>query len=165
MKNLYLIGGTMGVGKTTVSRYLNRLLPASVMLDGDWCWMMDPFVVNDETKAMVTDNICHLLNSFLRCGTIENVVFCWVMHEQAIIDGLLERLDTDGCRVHTVSLVCSEDALCARLQKDVDAGIRTEDVIARSTARLPLYRKLDTAFLDVSDISAEDAAKQIIERL
>ncbi len=34
-KTLYLIGGPMGVGKTAVCRKLNRLLPASVMLDGD----------------------------------------------------------------------------------------------------------------------------------
>lgn len=65
MKVLYLIGGTMGVGKTTVCRELNARLPNSVFLDGDWCWCMDPFRVNDETKAMVMDNICHLLNNFL----------------------------------------------------------------------------------------------------
>lgn len=153
----------MGVGKTTVSGILNRMLPASVMLDGDWCWMMDPFVVNDETKAMVNDNICHMLNNFLRCGTIENVVFCWVMHEQAIIDGILARLDLNDCQVHGISLVCREDALRKRLQKDVDAGIRSADVIGRSAARLPLYRKLDTDFVDVSDISAEEAAREIIE--
>ena len=34
MKNLYIIGGTMGVGKTTVSRLLMKKLPNSVFLDG-----------------------------------------------------------------------------------------------------------------------------------
>ena len=65
MKHLYLIGGTMGVGKTTVCQKLKRLLPNSVFLDGDWCWDADPFQVTDETKKMVLDNICHLLNNFL----------------------------------------------------------------------------------------------------
>lgn len=51
----------MGVGKTTVCRRLKVLLPNSVFLDGDWCWDMHPFQITEETKAMVLDNICHLL--------------------------------------------------------------------------------------------------------
>ena len=64
MKTIYLIGGTMGVGKTTVSQQLKKVLPNSVFLDGDWCWDADPFQVIEETKAMVMRNICFLLNSF-----------------------------------------------------------------------------------------------------
>ena len=67
MKTIYLIGGTMGVGKTTVSQQLKKKLPNSVFLDGDWCWDADPFQVTEETKAMVMRNICFLLNSFLHC--------------------------------------------------------------------------------------------------
>lgn len=37
MKTLYLIGGTMGVGKTKVCQLLKDKLPNSVFLDGDWC--------------------------------------------------------------------------------------------------------------------------------
>ena len=61
MKTLYLIGGTMGVGKTAVSQRMNELLVSSVFLDGDWCWNANPFQVTDETKNMVMDNICHFL--------------------------------------------------------------------------------------------------------
>ena len=94
MKTLYIIGGTMGVGKTTVCQQLKQVLPNSVFLDGDWCWDAHPFQVTEETKAMVTDNICHLLNNFLHCSAYENVIFCWVMHQQAIIDSIVEKLDT-----------------------------------------------------------------------
>ena len=45
MKTLYLIGGTMGVGKTSACRALQQLLPNSVFLDGDWCWNIHPFQV------------------------------------------------------------------------------------------------------------------------
>lgn len=51
MKALYLIGGTMGSGKTTVSQQLKKDLDNSVFLDGDWCWDASPFQVTDETKA------------------------------------------------------------------------------------------------------------------
>ena len=67
-KKLYIIGGTMGVGKTTSCRILKTKLPFSVFLDGDWCWDSHPFVVTEETKRMVVDNICYLLNNFIKCS-------------------------------------------------------------------------------------------------
>ena len=89
MKKLYLIGGPMGGGKTSACGYLKQLLPKSVFLDGDWCWDANPFQVTEETKAMVMDNICHLLNNFIRCTAYEHVIFCWVMHEQSMIDRIV----------------------------------------------------------------------------
>lgn len=161
MKTLYLIGGTMGVGKTSVSQELKRLLPRSVFLDGDWCWDAHPFLVTDETKKMVMDNICHLLNNFLHCSAYEHIIFCWVMHEQQIIDDILSRLDTTDCRIRCISLVCDEAALTKRLQKDIDAGVRTPDVIKRSVARMPLYAGLDTEKMDTTGVSAKETAKRV----
>ena len=51
MKNIYLIGGTMGVGKTATCRILKNKLPNCVFLDGDWCWNMHPFQVMHEQAA------------------------------------------------------------------------------------------------------------------
>ncbi len=162
MKNLYLISGTMGVGKTTTCQVLKSKLNNCVFLDGDWCWDMHPFQVTEETKQMVLENICFLLNSFIKCSAYENIVFCWVMHEQTIIDYIVSRLDTSDCKVHSISLVCSEQALQARLRKDVDAGIRTEDVIRRSIERIPFYKKLNTYKVDVSKITPVQVADLII---
>lgn len=144
MKTLYLIGGTMGVGKTTVCRQLKERLPRSVFLDGDWCWDAHPFQATEETKKMVMENICFLLGQFLRCSAYENIIFCWVMHQQAIIDEILDGIDTTACEVHAVSLVCDEAVLRERLERDVAAGVRKPDVIARSLARIPCYEKLTT---------------------
>ena len=163
MKNLYLIGGTMGVGKTTVCQELKMRLDNSVFLDGDWCWNMHPFSVNDETKAMVMDNICHLLNNFLKCSAIENVVFCWVMHQQKIIDDILSQLDLTGYRVTAVSLVCTEEALQERLRRDVDAGIRGADILERSLPRLPLYKRLDTVKMDTTGKTPGEIAEEIAQ--
>jgi hypothetical protein len=155
----------MGSGKTATCRELQKRLAKNVFLDGDWCWDMVPFVVTEETKAMVEGNIVYLLNSFLDCSEYENVIFCWVMHEQEIIDELLSRLNTEGCRVRLFSLICSEAALTARLRKDVLAGVRTEDVIARSVVRIPNYLNLATEKIDVSDISPAEAAAIIAGKL
>lgn len=161
MKRLYLIGGTMGVGKTATCQRLKKILPRAVFLDGDWCWDADPFIVTEETKAMVTDNICHLLGGFLRCSEYENVIFCWVMHEQAIIDEILSRLDVQGCEVKKISLVCAEKELRQRLEKDVAAGIRQADVIERSLARIGLYTKLDTIRIDTTGMDMQQAAEAV----
>ena len=85
------------------------------------------------------------------------------MHEQDIIDDILSRLDISQCTVHTVSLICSEEALQKRLQRDVDMGIRTADVILRSLERVRLYDTLDTVRIDVSDVSPEQAAELILK--
>ena len=161
MKHLYLIGGPMGVGKTSVGRALQQLLPNCAFLDGDWCWDMKPFFVTDETKAMVMDNICHVLGNFLRCSAFDNVVFCWVMHQQAIVDEILSRLPLEGVQVHSISLVCSSEALTQRLQKDIEAGLRRPDVIDRSLSYLPLYENLDTQKVDTTGLSLEEIIETI----
>lgn len=162
MKNIYIIGGTMGAGKTTTCQILKHKLSNCVFLDGDWCWDMHPFQVTEETKQMVVENICFLLNNFIKCAAYENIIFCWVMHEQGIIDNIVSCLDTENCKIHLISLVCSEEALKARLRRDVDAGIREEDGIGRSIERIPLYDKLNTYKVDVSNIIPEQVADFII---
>ena len=161
-KMLYLIGGTMGVGKTTVGQILKRQLPDCVFLDGDWCWQADPFKVTEGTKRMVLDNICYLLGSFLRQPEYRNIVFCWVMHEQGIIDEIMSRLDLRGCRGVCVSLMAGETVLRARLEADVAAGVRESDVVCRSIARLPLYGRLDTIKVDTDGKTPEEVAREIM---
>ncbi len=162
MKNLFLIGGTMGVGKTTVCRILKRKLGNVVFLDGDWCWDSDPFRITEETKSMVLDNICYVLNNFLKCSAYNNVIFCWVMHEQGIIDQILTRVDTKNCKIQKISLICDEETLKKRLQLDIKNGIRSADVIERSLARLKRYTNLDTNKIDTSEKSPKEVAEEIL---
>ena len=161
MKTLYLIGGTMGVGKTTVCQLLKQDLPNSVFLDGYWCWDASPFQVTVETKAMVKNNICYLLNNFLKCSAYDNIIFCWVMHEQSIIDFILKNLDAQNCDVKCVSLVADEKTLCERLSMDVERGIRSEDVIERSIARIPMYQALNTIKIDTNAKTVAVIANEI----
>lgn len=161
MKNLIFINGTMGVGKTTISKELQKLLPNCIFLDGDWCWDMSPFIVTDETKKMVLDNISHLLNNFISCSEYKNIIFCWVMHEESILDDVLSRLNKDDCMLHKFSIVCSEQTLISRITKDINQGVRENDVIERSVPRLKNYFQMDTQKIDVNHISAKEAAEKI----
>lgn len=163
MKTLYLISGTMGVGKTTVCQLLKKQLTKSVFLDGDWCWDADPFQVTEETKIMVLKNICYLLNQFIHCTAYDNVIFCWVMHDQTIIDSILAGIDTDACDIKQISLICDEASLRKRLEQDIIQGIRTEDVIQRSVARIPSYQKLKTVKIDTSGKAIEAILRELEE--
>ncbi|MCC0655189.1 AAA family ATPase [Clostridioides sp. ES-S-0123-01] len=161
MKNIYIIGGTMGVGKTTVCQSLKLILKNSVFLDGDWCWDMHPFQITGETKKMVLSNICSLLNNFIKCSTFENIIFCWVMHEQSIIDTIISCLDISDCRVINISLICDETVLRKRLKTDVEEGLRFTDVIERSVNYLPMYEILSTTKINVSNKSVKDIVEEI----
>lgn len=165
MKTLLLLGGPMGVGKTTAARELNRLCPRSVLLDGDWCWQMNPFVVNDETKAMVLDNITHLIGNFLRCSQIDLVILSWVMDRREIGDELLSRLEGIPFRAVRVSLVCREEELVRRLERDVAAGIRQPDVIPRSRERLPLFFQNGSRLLFTDGITPLETAQRLLDCL
>ena len=151
----------MGVGKTAVGQELKRKLSRSVFLDGDWCWDANPFQVTAETQKMVLENICFLLNQFIRCSAYEHIIFCWVMHEQSIIDGILRNLETTNCEIKAISLLCAADELRERLSRDIAAGRREPDVLERSLARMPLYDQLNTIKINTSGKTVGEIAEEL----
>lgn len=157
MKHIYLIGGPMGIGKSTICNQLNKELNHSIFLDGDWCWNMDPFVVNQDTKNMVLDNITHCLNNFIHTPDIENIIFCWVMHEQKIIDEIIHKLDTKDMKIHSISLVCEKEELIKRMLVDR----RDDQTIQKSLAYLELYKDLDTLKIDVTTLDVQSTIDKI----
>ena len=160
MKNLIFINGTMGAGKSAVSRELKKILAPSFFLDGDWCWDMEPFVPGAAERALVLRNIAFLLNSYLAFDGRGNVIFCWVMHKRAVVEDLLARLDLSGARFFLFTLDVSEAELTRRLSRDVERGLRDGGVVERSLAR---RREFD-AFGEVvpaDGISPDEAARAI----
>ena len=170
-KQLILVGGAMGVGKSAVCRELLRqltpgvwleelakILPDNAYLDGDWCWNMNPFVVSEENKRMVLSNITHLLRAYLNNSSYRYVLFCWVMDQPLLFEAVLGPLRDIPFTLHSFSLVCTEQALRERLERDVRDGIREADVIPRSLRRLPAYAALPTCKLDVTSLTPYEAA-------
>ena len=58
-----ILNGPMGVGKTSVGKYIADTNAATAFIDGDWCLDLHPFVGNRETKTMAIDNILHMVNN------------------------------------------------------------------------------------------------------
>lgn len=90
-----------------------------------------------------------------------NVVCCWVLHQQEIWDTILTRIDTRGWKVVCVSLTASPEVLTDRLKKDIAQGSRQPDVIQRSLDRLPLYQNLRTVRIDTTGLTPEETAAEI----
>lgn len=161
MRNLIIINGTMGVGKTATCEKLNKELDNSVWLDGDWCWMMNPFVVNDETKNMVIDNITHNLRNFLGTSHIENIIFNWVMDKEEIFQAILKKLVGLEFNLYKITLICSDELLIKRIEEDIKKGKRDKACIERSLERQNSYKTLNTIKVDTTNKSVEEVVKSI----
>ena len=106
MKKLIIINGAMGVGKTTICKLLYKHFNKSIWLDGDWCWMMNPWDFNEENKELVKKNIIFLLRGLTIL--ILNMCFSWVLHTNDIMEWLLDELKDYDLQIYKFSLVCSE---------------------------------------------------------
>jgi hypothetical protein len=178
MKNLIIIHGPMGIGKTTICKALFQALDRSVWLDGDWCWMMHPFVVNDENKAMVERNIQFLLRGFLENTNYDHVLFNWVIHHEDIMQMVLRGLEGCAYRLHRIALVCDAQTLEARMQQDGHECVHAEAPagpvnasllqdrrtnIQESLERLDMYRKMPSVQLDVTGKSVAQVVEDVLE--
>ncbi|MPM92764.1 hypothetical protein SDC9_139900 [bioreactor metagenome] len=163
MKKLIIIKGTMGSGKTSISLNLQKELTPSVFLDGDWCWSMNPFTVNDNTKRMVVDNITFLLNNFIKCEQYKYIIFCWVMHEKAISDSIIDKLDLSKVELSIISLRVNKDELAKRITKDIKDNKRDKESLNRSLDRLKNFDYSESSVIDVDNKSVENITKEIIK--
>ena len=161
MKTLIVLNGPMGVGKTTVGKELCRRLAPSIFLDGDWCWDLHPFVVSEENKQMVMQNIQFLLCSFLKNESLRYLVFAWVIPEEAIASEILSALSDECFRLCRFTLLASPESLSQRLQGEIDQGLREPSVLKRSLSYLLKYRVMDTIAIDTSHLTPAEVVQRI----
>ena len=111
------------------------------------------------------ENISFLLGQFLRAEGKDNVLFSWVLHEDAILEDLLHRLSSLRFSLHVFNLEPGEKALVERLQGDIVRGAREEDVVQRALERRGHYPGLRGEQLDTSQLTPEETAHVILEKL
>ncbi|WP_297136878.1 AAA family ATPase [Terrisporobacter sp.] len=160
-KKLIIINGVMGVGKTTISKMLYKELENSFWLDGDNCWMMNPFVVDDENKNMVLDNITHTINNFIKNSNSRYIVFNWVIHTDEIMNNILKKINTCNVDVYKITLTCSKETLISRIEEDIKNGLRDDKNIERSLEKLLLYDEMNTIKIDTTNKDFQTILKEI----
>ena len=161
MKKLIIINGTMGVGKTVVCRELYKELEQCVWLDGDWCWMMNPFVVNDYNKKMVIENIGFMLRSFLKNPILEYIIFDWVIHQEEIYEIILSEIKDFRFDLFKITLFCNRNELIRRITTDIEHGEREEDNLRNSLSRQSMYDNLSSIKIDTSYMTTKDVTIEI----
>jgi len=163
MKKLYLIAGPMGVGKTTVANIIGETIKDSLFLDGDNFWTYKPNGITEEDKKAVLNNIVVGLNTYLDSSKYQTIIFTWIMHQQFIIDSIVNRLNLKDTKLYVITLTCDEKTLINRIRKDINDGKRSEDVIERSLSRLKDSKNTKTLHIDTTSLTADEVAEKILK--
>ena len=156
-----VLNGPMGVGKTTVGKYIADRNPGTAFIDGDWCMDIHPFVGSEETKAMAVDNILHMIRNYRECSACSMVVLVWLMDDPWVIRRITEGLSALRAEVKSVTLVCDRETLIKRWKNDRDCEWRTDEWLDVSLKSLPGFASMDNV-TDTSGLSVEQVADLIM---
>ena len=156
-----VLNGPMGVGKTTVGKYIADRNPGTAFIDGDWCMDLHPFVGNPETRAMAADNILHMIGNYLKCSACSMVVLVWLMDDPCVIRTIMEGLSALQADVISVTLVCGRETLLERWQNDHSCPWRTDEWLQASLKSLPGFAAMGNA-IDTSGLSVGRIADLVV---
>ena len=112
------------------------------------------------TMGVGKSAVCEALKQQLpRCVMLDGD-WCWVIHENSILQSILSRLQHEYA-LHAFTLTCSEEELTGRLERDIQSGLRDPGSVARSLERKAHYVDMPTVRIDTSHMTAEAVAQEI----
>ncbi len=163
MKNIILITGPNGVGKSTTAKSLLSKLNKSAYIDADWCRAINPFHFTKETKIAVTQNIYSMLRNYLMCKDIEWIIFPYSLHgeRQSIWENVLEELKRDNLEfnLYPVILKCSKEENVRRAKQDNRDKERIERGMKNTFS---CYDTYTCPFIDTTNLTPDEVADGII---
>lgn len=160
MTKVIAIAGAMGTGKSAAARALMAHLKRTVWLDGDWCWQQGRDWHFDEwTKAMALDNICYLLQNFVKNPSFDRIVFSWVLHLPETWAALQSALEGFPTQWNGVVLTCSEEELRRRILCRGGDEAEVERALQRDNA----CRRLPFPQVDTTKLTIEEVARSILD--
>jgi thymidylate kinase len=167
-KNLIIINGVPGVGKTTTCEELGKILPKNIYLDCDCFMWANPYIVTDETERIRYENIIFTIKNYLNCSVYNNVIINWVFVNQSAIDKILEGLDLLKVNVFTFSLICKANIWKARMENDkINTKRKIETTFEKWTKRINdgYFKNIKSIIIETSDITAKQVAEIIVEKV
>jgi len=166
MKKLIFICGASGIGKSTICVNLNKALSYSALVDSDHCRMMNPFTFSDEQKSIVEDNMTTMLSNYLKCSTIESVIFHYGFHgpRKQIFDNIISRLSGLNIQfqIAPIILECELEENIRRARKDGRDENRIKYGLENSRE---LYSQYDYPRLDITKLSVDEATNKLINMI
>jgi cytidylate kinase len=166
MKNLILICGPNGVGKSSACMQLVQALDHAAYIDSDWCRVMHPFTFNPETIHIIKSNIVAMMTNYFQSSLIENVIFQYGFHgpRKQIFDGIQRELHTQGISYQfcPILLTCDVAENIARMRMDG----RDEERIQRALQNTrDLYDVYDYPCIDTTLLSVSQTVDQMLKIL
>ncbi len=161
MKNLLFLCGPNGIGKTTISKEIVRILPNSAYVDSDWCRIMNPFVLNDDTIPVISNNISSMILSYFNCPIVETVIFSYGFHgrRKEVFENVVRKSAEFPYNFIPYLLWCGEEENIKRMKIDGRSAEQIERTINQSRKSFDgvTYEKMD-----ITDMSVNQAANAII---
>ena len=162
MKQLIVIIGPNGVGKSTTAKKIVEQCENTAFVDSDWCRYMNPFDFTETTKHTIVDNIYCLLHNYLSCSDINTVVFTYGWHgeRKEIYASAIEKLRNDSLdfKETIIILKCTKDENIRRAIKDGRDEIRVQRGMEMTFS---FYDEYDYPCIDTTDMTAEQVAFKI----
>ena len=152
MKNFLFLCGPIGIGMTTICKSILNQLPGSAYVDSD-----------DSTIPTIAKNISGLIGNYLECNAVQTVIFSYGFHgrRKEVFDRAVRALPMHELRFVPFALICSVEENLRRMKADGRDVDRMERAL--KTAR-EAYGDIEYPQIDVTDLSAEEAAAWIIDR-
>ena len=157
-----IINGPMGVGKTTVGKYIADKYPGTAFIDWDWCMDLHPFVGSRETRAMAVDSILHMAANYRKCSVCRMIVVVWLMDDPEIVRAITDGLSRLQMEVKSVTLVCDGEQLTGRWKNDHNCEWRTDEWLDVSLRSLPGFAAMENT-IDTGGLSVEQTAEKIMQ--
>ena len=163
MKQLIVIIGPNGVGKSTTAREIVEQCQHTAYVDSDWCRVMNPFTFSPTAKETITENIFCLLQNYLLCDDVQRVIFthAWHGERKAIYENVIDKLHrTCSFKETVVILKCAEAENRKRALKDGRDEKRVERGMEQTFTYYDLfgYPQMDT-----TDMTPAQAAQRVMK--
>lgn len=156
-----ILNGPMGVGKTSVGKYIANTHMGTAFIDGDWCLDLHPFVGNRETKAMAIDNILHLISNYRKCSLCKMIVLVWLMDDEWVRQSIVEGISSMEPETSYVTLMCDKDELVRRWKNDTQCEWRTNDWLSVSLKSLSQFAQQEN-IIDTTGLSIPEIAETVL---
>lgn len=164
-KQLLVIIGPNGVGKSTSAKAFFDMYTGSAFVDSDWCRVINPFSFTLEMKKTVIDNLYCLIRNYLFCEDISRVIFTYGFHgeRKRIFDEVMQRL----CENEEIEIECKIIILKCDREENIRRMIadgRDEARIARGMENtFDFYDKYNYPVIETTGLEVTQVAEKIAE--
>lgn len=123
--------------------------------------MTNPFAWNDELISLTTQNITHMLRSYLSCNALDFVIFSYGFHgpRQQIWETVLDHIRDISYQFSPITLICDQEEWITRMSGDG----REVSRIQRALDTRPLYDSLPYPRIDTTRLTVQQTVSRILE--